>query len=189
MVNQMYPKLLPLWCVLLKLLCACLRWFRERFYYFYYFSLWIWGFFFLLKYGIMQGHCSRNTIVGVLQERSLMLYGVLLKQALLTQGLTAPTQMAVMESHWHCRLPEMSGRESLTSITGTFGSKLMGPPLPLEGLFTNVLMSNLDDDYGAVVIEPWILNTWVIHFLWSGAYPVEMYRWCSGITGHAPRFF
>lgn len=108
MVNQMYPKFLPLWCLLLKLLCACLRWFRERFYYFYYFSLWIWGFFFfLLKYGIMQGHCSRNTIVGVLQERSLMLCGVLLKQALLTQGLTAATQVGVMESHWHCQLPEM----------------------------------------------------------------------------------
>lgn len=107
----------------------------------------------------MQGHCSRNTIVGVLQERTLMLYGVLLKQALLTQGLTAPTQMAVMESHWHCQLPEMSSGESLTSITGTFGSKLMGPPLPPEGLFTNVLMSNLDDDYGAAVIEPRILNT------------------------------
>ena len=36
-----------------------------------------------------------------------MLYGVLLKQALLTQGLTATTQMGVMESHWRCQLPEM----------------------------------------------------------------------------------
>lgn len=64
----------------------------------------------------------------------------------------------------------------------------MGPPLPPEGLFTNVLMSNLDDDYAAAVIEPWILSTRAIHFLWSGAFPVVVYRRCSGITGLAPRF-
>ena len=64
----------------------------------------------------------------------------------------------------------------------------MGSPLPPEGLFTNVLMSNLDDDYGAAVIKPWILNTRAVHFQWSGACPVVVYRWCSGITGLAPRF-
>lgn len=77
--------------------------------------------------------------------------------------------------------------ESLTYITGTFGSKLMGPPLPPEGLFTNVPMSNLDDDYGAAGIEPWILNTRAVHFQWSGACPVVVSRQCSGITGLAPR--
>ena len=64
----------------------------------------------------------------------------------------------------------------------------MGPPLPTEGLFTNVLMSNLDDDYGAAGIEPWILNTRAVHFQWSGARPVVVSRQCSGIPSLAPRF-
>ena len=41
------------------------------------------------------------------------------------------------------------------------------------------------DDYVAAVIEPWILSTRAIHFLWSGAFPVVVYRRCSGITGLA----
>ena len=60
-------------------------------------------------------------------------------------------------------------------------------PLPPEGLFTNLLMSHLDD--GAVAIEQWILNTQAAPvLLWSRAQPVVVYRQCSGITGLAPRF-
>lgn len=63
-----------------------------------------------------------------------MLYGVLLKQALLTQeGLTAATQMGVMESHWHCQLHEMRVWGEFNIYHRDFGSKLMGPPLPQRG--------------------------------------------------------
>lgn len=152
---------------------------------FYYLGLRVFYFLFLWDH---VGSLSRNTIVGDLWERSLMLYGVLLKQALLKQGLTAPAQMEATESHGHCLLPEMRVWSFNISCMD-FGVKVSGSssPLPPEGLFTNLLMSHLDD--GAEAIEQWILTTQAAPvLLWSRAQPVVVYKQCSGITGLAPRF-
>ena len=127
MVNQMYPKFLPLWSLLLRLLCACLRWFRERFYYF---IIWIWGVFFIF---IFMGSCritlKKYNCGRLMGEESDVGWGIV-KTGLVKTGLDRPSSDGSNGITWALPVTwDGSVGRVLTYLAWIFGSKLMAPPL------------------------------------------------------------